>query len=142
MDSEKTLVEDNGIEAAAAKALETPRKSFVTDTKTYDPSRPYEINGPAGTIGVVRGHVNLQRIAGRGVAVSLSGMQVDNRTYEITWMSSMLREVTQSPGYLPGYCNGNIDKFLENLYEFEDLAHYYQEWESWRNSFRVSGPKN
>jgi hypothetical protein len=142
MDSEKTLVEDNGIEAAVAKALETPRKSFVTDTKTYDPSRPYEINGPAGTIGVVRGHVNLQRLSGKAVSVSLSGMQVDNRTYEMTWMSTMLQFVTQSPGYLPGYCNGNIDKFLENLYEFEDLAHYYQEWESWRNSFRVSGPKN
>jgi hypothetical protein len=74
------------------------------------------------------------------VAVALQGLQVDNRTYEMTWMSIMLQFVTNSPGYLPGYCNGNIDKFLENIYEYEDLLYYFQEWESWRNSFRVSGP--
>jgi hypothetical protein len=84
--------------------------------------------------------MNLQRMAGKAVAVALQGLQVDNRTYEMTWMGIMLQFVTNSPGYLPGYCNGNIDKFLENIYEFEDLTYYFQEWESWRNSFRVSGP--
>jgi hypothetical protein len=151
MDSEKTEKktkaagpppehDDGGISAMVAKALEVPKKAAATDTKQYDPTKPYEITGSAGTIGVVRGHMNLQRMAGKAVAVALQGLQVDNRTYEMTWMSIMLQFVTNSPGYLPGYCNGNIDKFLENIYEFEDLTYYFQEWESWRNSFRVSGP--
>lgn len=149
MDSEqkekKTTVaaapeDDGGISAAIAKSLEVPKKVPASDTKLYDPAKPYEIAGPAGTIGVVRGHMNLQRMAGKAVAVALQGLQVDNRTYEMTWMSIMLQFVTNSPGYLPGYCNGNIDKFLENIYEYEDLLYYFQEWESWRNSFRVSGP--
>jgi hypothetical protein len=126
----------------AAKATEPARPLFGVDTKTYDPNKPHEINGSAGTIGVVRGHMNLQRLAGKAVAVALQGLTVDNRTYEMTYMSIMLQFVTQSPGYLPSYANGNIDKFIENIYEFEDLAYYFNEWESWRNSFRVSGPSN
>ena len=131
---------DGGISAAIATALEIPKKTPASDTKLYDPAKPHEIIGSAGTIGVVRGHMNLQRMAGKAVAVALQGLQVDNRTYEMTWMGIMLQFVTNSPGYLPGYCNGNIDKFLENIYEYEDLLYYFQEWESWRNSFRVSGP--
>ncbi|NBV82501.1 hypothetical protein EBR57_00025 [bacterium] len=135
-----TPEDDGGITAVIAKTLEVPKKVPAGDTKPYDPAKPYEITGSAGTIGVVRGHMNLQRMAGKAVAVALQGLQVDNRTYEMTWMSIMLQFVTNSPGYLPGYCNGNIDKFLENIYEYEDLLYYFQEWESWRNSFRVSGP--
>jgi hypothetical protein len=124
----------------AAKAVEPIKPSYATDTKTYDPNKPHEIDGPAGKIGVVRGHMNMQRMAGKAVAVALQGLSVDNRTYEMTYMSLMIQFVTQSPGYLPAYANGNIDKFLENIYEFEDLSHYFNEWESWRNSFRVSRP--
>lgn len=119
-----------------AKAVNRPK--FSQDTKAYDPNKPLEIDGPAGRIGVVRGHMNLQRLAGKAVATSLQGLNVDNRTYEMTWMSVMLQFVTQAPGYLPSYCNGNIDTFIENIYEFEDLAFYYREWENWRNSFRAS----
>lgn len=118
--------------------LTAPKTKFSADTKQYDPTRPYEIDGPAGKIGVVRGHMNLQRLAGKAVATSLSGLSVDQRTYEMTWMSVMLQFVTQSPGYLPPHCNGNIDTFIEGIYEFDDLAHYYKEWESWRNSFRTA----
>ena len=31
-------------------------------------------------------------------------------------------------------------KFLENIFEFEDLSYYYNEWETWRNSFRLAKP--
>ena len=84
--------------------------------------------------------MNSQRLAGKAVAVALQGLSVDQRTYEMTYMSIMLQFVTQSPGYLPPYANGNIDKFLENIFEYEDLVYYFQEWENWRNSFRVSRP--
>ena len=119
-------------------AKATNRPKFTQDTQAYDPNKPLEIDGPAGRIGVVRGHMNLQRLAGKAVATSLQGLNVDNRTYEMTWMSVMLQFVTQAPGYLPLYCNGNIDTFIENIYEFEDLQYYYREWENWRNSFRAS----
>lgn len=118
--------------------LVPPKPKFQTDIKQYDPTKPYEIDGPVGKIGVVRGHINLQRLAGKAVASSLQGLSVDQRTYDTTWMGVMLQFVTQSPGYLPPQCDGNIDKFIESLYEFEDLLHYYREWESWRNSFRTA----
>jgi len=140
LSEEKTTAEFSTISDAAEKAMEPPKKPAPKDTKVYDPAKCFEIEGPAGTIGVVRGHLNLQRLAGKSVAVAVQGVTVDQRTYEMTWMSVMLQFVTQSPGYLPAYCNGNIDKFLENIYEFDDLTHYYSAWESWRNSFRVSGP--
>lgn len=149
MDSEKIgditepKPEDANIGVIAAKAIDIGfKKQFAQDNKPYDPTRPYEIHGPAGTIGVVRGHMNSQRLAGKAVAVALQGLNVDQRTYEMTYMSIMLQFVTQSPGYLPAYANGNIDTFLENIFEFDDLLHYYQEWENWRNSFRVSKPAN
>lgn len=140
--SEETtsIVEKESITAVIAKASEIPKISYAKDSVTYDPSKCHEIDGPCGTIGVVRGHLNLQRTAGKAVALALQGSTVDQRTYEMTWMSIMLQMVTQSPGYLPAYCNGNVDKFLENIYEFDDLTHYYREWESWRGSFRVSRP--
>lgn len=130
---------DDSLSAAisASAAAVAPKTKFASDTKTYDPSKPYEIDGPAGKIGVIRGHINTQRLAGRAVATALQGLQVDQRTYEMTWMGVMLQFVTQAPGFLPPYCNGSIDLFLENLFEFEDLAFYYREWEGWRNSFRV-----
>ena len=140
LSEEKTTAEVSTISDAVEKAMEPPKKAVAKDTKSYDPTKCFEIEGSAGTIGVVRGHLNLQRLAGKSVAVAVQGVTVDQRTYEMTWMSVMLQFVTQSPGYLPSYCNGNIDKFLENIYEFDDLLHYYNAWESWRNSFRVSGP--
>jgi len=140
MANEEAPAPELTIAQIAAKAIEPIKSSYATDTKTYDPNKPHEIDGPAGKIGVVRGHMNLQRMAGKAVAVALQGLSVDNRTYEMTYMSLMIQFVTQSPGYLPAYANGNIDKFLENIYEFEDLAYYFNEWESWRNSFRVSRP--
>jgi hypothetical protein len=114
------------------------KPKFQPDAKAYDPTKPYEIDGPVGKIGVVRGHMNLQRLAGKAVATSLSGLSVDQRTYEMTWMAVMLQFVTQSPGYLPPQCNGNIDSFIESIYEFDDLLYYYKEWENWRNSFRAA----
>lgn len=129
------LSEGDTITSASEQAK---KPKFQSDTKSYDPTRPYEIDGPAGRIGVIRGHMNTQRLAGKAVATAVQGLNVDQRTYEMTYMSIMLQFVTQSPGYLPEYCNGNIDNFLENLYEFEDLLHYYREWENWRNSFRAS----
>lgn len=129
------------ISVMIAKALEVPKSVFGKDVRPYDPTKCHEIEGSAGTIGVMRGHLNLQRLAGKAVAVALQGStNVDQKTYEMTYMSIMLQMVTQSPGYLPSYCNGNIDKFLENIYEFEDLLYYYREWENWRGSFRLSGP--
>lgn len=132
VDSISAIVENS------SKRIVKPK--YATDTKDYDPTKPYEIDGPAGKIGVVRGHINLQRLAGRAVAFALQGITVDQRTYEMTWMSIMLQFVTQSPGYLPEHCEGNIDQFIESLYEFDDLSHYYREWENWRNSFRVARP--
>lgn len=123
-------------EAIALSAKNMPK--FTSDTKDYNPVKAYEIDGPAGKIGVIRGHMNTQRLAGKAVATALTGLSVDQRTYDMTWMSIMLQFVTQSPGYLPAYCNGNIDKFIENIFEFEDLLYYYREWENWRNSFRAS----
>lgn len=144
MDSEKSSLVQNGeenISNIAAKALEIgTKKTFSLDTKPYDPTRPYEIDGAAGRIGVIRGHMNTQRLAGKAVAVALQGLNVDQRTYEMTYMSIMLQFVTQAPGYLPAYANGNVDKFLENIFEFEDLSYYYNEWETWRNSFRLAKP--
>lgn len=138
--AEKEAFEANAdtLTEAVEAAKITPRIRPAGDAKTYDPTRPFEIDGPAGKVGVVRGHMNLQRLAGRAVATSLQGLSVDQRTYEMTWMSVMLQFVTQSPGYLPAYCDGNIDTFIENIYEFEDLAYYYREWENWRNSFRTA----
>lgn len=78
----------------------------------------------------------MQRLAGRAVAAALQGLSVDQRTYEMHWISVMLSYVTQSPGYLPAACDGKIDNFIDSIYEFEDLQHYYREWENWRNSFR------
>lgn len=130
-----------GPEETLSAAVEQAKKpKFQSDTKTYDPTKPFEIEGAAGKIGVIRGHMNTQRLAGKAVATALQGLNVDQRTYEMTYMGIMLQFVTQSPGYLPEYCNGNIDQFLENIYEFEDLMHYYREWENWRNSFRASKP--
>lgn len=127
---------------ASSSDTVVPKTKFASDTKPYDPTRPFEIEGPAGKIGVIRGNMNTQRQAGRAVATALQGLTVDQRTYEMTWMGIMLNFVTQAPGYLPAYCNGSIDKFLENLFEFEDLSHYYKEWENWRNSFRVLQPQS
>lgn len=131
--------EEDSLESviASSNAATQPKAKFASDTKTYDPAKPYEIDGPAGKIGVIRGHINTQRLAGRAVATALQGLSVDQRTYEMTWMGVMLQFVTQAPGFLPPYCNGSIDAFLENLFEFEDLSFYYREWENWRNSFRV-----
>lgn len=137
-DLTKNIPEDT-LESAVDQAK---KPKFQNDTKVYDPTKAYEIDGPAGRIGVIRGHMNTQRLAGKAVATALQGLNVDQRTYEMTYMGIMLQFVTQSPGYLPEYCNGNIDQFLENLYEFEDLLHYYKEWENWRNSFRVSKPQS
>lgn len=122
----------------AIKSSASIGPKFSSDTKEYSPAKAHEIDGPAGKIGVIRGHMNTQRLAGKAVATALTGIQVDQRTYEMTWMSIMLQFVTQAPGYLPAYCNGNIDKFIENIYEMEDLVYYYREWENWRNSFRAS----
>ena len=138
-EEKRPTIDSETIGSVVAKALEVPAvKTFGKDNRPFDPTRPFEMPGAAGTIGVVRGHMNLQRLAGKAVAVALQGLSVDQRTYEMTWMSIMLQFVTQSPGYLPANCNGNIDKFIENIYEFDDLLHYYSEWENWRNSFRVS----
>lgn len=125
------------LEGAIEKSEELEKPKYQTDAKPYDPSKPYEIDGPVGRIGVTRGHMNMQRMAGRAVAAALQGLSVDQRTYEMHWMSVMLSYVTQEPGYLPPNCNGKIDEFVDSLYEFEDLQYYYQEWEKWRNSFRT-----
>ena len=130
--------EKTSITAIIEEAKTVQKPKFFADNKSYDPTKPYEIDGPAGKIGVVRGHMNTQRLAGKAVATALQGLNVDQRTYEMTWMSVMLQFVTQAPGYLPAYCNGNIDQFIENIYEFDDLLYYYREWENWRNSFRAS----
>lgn len=132
-----TRNKEESLEAAIEKSEETDKSKFTTDNKTYDPTKPYEIDGAAGRIGVTRGHLNMQRLAGRAVAAALQGLSVDQRTYEMHWISVMLSYVTQSPGYLPAECDGKIDNFIDSLYEFEDLQHYYREWETWRNSFRT-----
>jgi hypothetical protein len=124
------------LEAIAEKAAEPVVEAYPKDKKTYDPTKPHEIDGVAGKIFVTRGNLNTQRMVGKAVASALGGMTVDNRTYETTWMSIMLQFLTQTPGSLPSYCNGSIDKFIENIYEFDDLLHYYKAWEDWRNSFR------
>lgn len=129
---------EDSISEVTEQARISGRPKYNSDTKKYDPTKPFEIDGSAGRIGVVRGHMNTQRLAGKAVATALQGLNVDQRTYDMTWMSVMLQFVTQAPGYLPEYCNGNIDLFIENIFEFEDLLHYYREWENWRNSFRAS----
>ena len=134
----QTHPDKSSISSAVEQSKIVQKPKFFADNKAYDPTKPYEIDGPAGKIGVVRGHMNTQRLAGKAVATALQGLNVDQRTYEMTWMSVMLQFVTQAPGYLPAYCNGNIDQFIENIYEFDDLLYYYREWENWRNSFRAS----
>lgn len=137
-ETEEKSTEDSISDLTKPEKLNPPKPKFQTDNKQYDPTKPYEIDGPVGKIGVVRGHINLQRLAGKAVATSLQGLSVDQRTYDTTWMGVMLQFVTQPPGFLPPHCNGNIDLFIESLYEFEDLLHYYKEWETWRNSFRAA----
>jgi len=127
---------ENSLDKIVDIEKEKPIISFASDKKAYDPTKPHEIDGPAGKILVVRGNLNTQRMVGKAVAAALNGATVDTRTYETTWMSIMLQFITQSPGSLPAYAAGSIDKFLENIYEFDDLLHYYREWENWRNSFR------
>lgn len=135
--TEQTPTEnENSLDKIVDIEKEKPIISFASDKKPYDPTKPHEIDGPAGKILVVRGNLNTQRMVGKAVAAALNGATVDTRTYETTWMSIMLQFITQSPGSLPAYAAGSIDKFLENIYEFDDLLHYYREWENWRNSFR------
>lgn len=133
---------DQPLENVINQSNEDSKPKYSNDVKTYDPTKPYEIDGPAGRIGVTRGHMNMQRLAGRAVAAALQGLSVDQKTYEMHWMSVMLSYVTQAPGYLPASCDGQIDKFIDSIYEFEDLQYYYQEWEKWRNSFRSSSTRN
>lgn len=84
-----------GPEETLSAAVEQAKKpKFQSDTKTYDPTKPFEIEGAAGKIGVIRGHMNTQRLAGKAVATALQGLNVDQRTYEMTYMGIMLQFVT------------------------------------------------
>jgi hypothetical protein len=122
---------------AASKAdpiLRLDPKDWPTVKKHYDPTVAYEIDGPLGTVGVVRPTADERIKIERLFAVEQGGMDLTISGRNLSWMKITLGVVTRRPGFGPKQAR-NYD--WGEVVDVEDIAHYYDGWEAWDKSFRA-----